>query len=472
MKRSIAIGVVVAWLGFIGSSAIRPVLEASSHREAPAIAGDPRADNTDVYAFVSTEAGRSAFVTLISNWIPLQKAESGPNFWGFDDTALYEIRIDNTGDALQDITYQFQFQTTRRTGNTFLYNTGVVTSLTDPDLNIQQTYTIVKIKNGVRRVLGTRLPVCPPRIGAASMPNYATDLRTPAIQTLTDATAGDTKVFCGARAEQFFLDLGEVFDLLQIANTLDTRPPVNSTFRSNVHSIALEVPKTVLTRDGLAPRAPPDFTNSIVGVWSTTLRQQVTVIRPRGGPQSRGGYVQVSRLGMPLVNEVVIPLRDKDNFNGSHPRDDAQFLSYVQDPELARLYTALFTVSVPPVPRADLVSVFLTGNSGINQPPNVRAAEMLRLNMSSPILGTTNPNPAPNRLGVIAGDNAGYPNGRRVIDDVVDISLRVVAGVLVTTPVNFNVAPNNTLTDGINVEDASQPFLTVFPYLADPTPGK
>lgn len=437
---------------------------ASSHREAPGIAGDPLVDNTDVYAFTSPEAGRSDRVVLISNWIPLQKPESGPNFWYFDDQALYDIRVDNNGDALEDVSYQFQFSTSRQTGNTFLYNTGAVTSLTDPDLNVRQTYTLTQVRNGRARVLGTGLPVVPSFVGGSSMTSYST-LRTEGIKQVTDQATNDTRVFAGQRAEQFFLDLGAIFDLLQI-NTVNPRPAINSTFKSNVHTIALEIPKAALTRDLQAPRA--DLTtnvNGVIGVWSTTSRRQVSVVRGRAPVQSRGGFVQVSRLGNPLVNEVVIPLKDKDNFNGSHPRDDTQFLAYVQDPEPARLLTALFGVSVPPTPRADLVSIFLTGITGVNAIPGARPCEYIRLNLTTPV------NAAPNRLGVIGGDAQGYPNGRRLGDDTVDISFRAVAGGTVLTPAN-NVSPNNALSDGVNEVDASQPFLTTFPFLADPTPGR
>lgn len=437
---------------------------ASSHREAPGIAGDPLVDNTDVYAFTSPEAGRSDRVVLISNWIPLQKPESGPNFWYFDDQALYDIRVDNNGDALEDVSYQFQFSTSRQTGNTFLYNTGAVTSLTDPDLNIRQTYTLTQVRNGRARVLGTGLPVVPAFVGGSSMTSYST-LRTEGIKQVTDQATNDTRVFCGQRAEQFYLDLGAIFDLLQI-NTVNPRPAINSTFRSNVHTIALEVPKAALTRDLQAPRA--DLTtnvNGVIGVWSTTSRRQVSVVRGRAPVQGRGGFVQVSRLGNPLVNEVVIPLKDKDNFNGSHPRDDTQFLGYVQDPEPARLLTALFGVSVPPTPRSDLVTIFLTGITGLNAIPGARPCEYIRLNLTTPVTAT------PNRLGVIAGDNQGYPNGRRPGDDTVDISFRAVAGGTVLTPAT-NVSPNNALSDGVDGVDASQPFLTTFPFLADPTPGR
>ena len=444
---------------------------ASSHREAPGIALDPTGDNTDVYAFTSPEPGKSDKVVLISNWIPLQKAEAGPNFWGFDDTALYDIRVDNNGDAIEDISYQFRFTSTRQNGNTFLYNTGPVTTLTDNDLNVRQTYTLTVVRNGIPRVVATGLPVMPPFVGVSSMTNYAALRADPTIGPIKTFTENTTtgRVFAGPRAEQFFIDLGATFDLLQL-KTLVGGTPVNGTFKSNVHTIAIEVPKAALTRDGQAPRADLNTNpNAVIGVWSTTSRRQVNVIRAGVASQGQGGFVQVSRLGAPLVNELVIPLRDKDRFNGSHPRNDTQFLQYVLDPEPARLITLLFGVSVPPPPRNDLVSVFLTGIDGITKAnyPNARPYEALRLNMATPVTGT------PNRLGVVATpiDAQGYPNGRRPADDVTDITLRAAGGGYILTP-TFNSAPRNTLGDGIDTVDASQPFLTVFPFLADPTPGR
>lgn len=463
MKRKILglfLMIVIGWAA---------AAEASSHREAPGIANDPTADNTDLYAFTSPESGSSHKVVLISNWIPLEKPESGPNFWGFDDKALYDIRIDNNGDAIEDISYQFRFATTRQTGNTFLYNTGAVTTLTDADLNIRQTYTLTVVRGGAPPVAVTGLPVVPPWIGQASMSasQYAA-LREEGIKTFTE-NATTCRVFVGQRAEQFFVDLGAAFDLLKFKPFPGVGgTPLNGTFKANVHTIALEIPKAALTRDGQWPRT--DLTsnpNAVIGVWSTTSRRQVQVIRAGVAPQASGGFVQVSRLGSPLVNELVIPLKDKDKFNGSQPRNDAQFLPYVDDPEPARLLTQLFSVTVPPTPRTDLEQVFLTGITGINRASYTGAKpyECIRLNMATAVTGS------PNRLGVLGSDNQGYPNGRRPSDDVVDITLRAAAGGYTLTP-TFNVAPNNTLSDGVDAVDSSQPFLTTFPFLADPTPGR
>ncbi|MBI4866450.1 MAG: DUF4331 domain-containing protein [Candidatus Wallbacteria bacterium] len=426
---------------------------ASSHREAPLISQDPLSDNTDVYFF--RVAGDR--VCIIANFIPLQFPQSGPNFWKFDDNVLYELKVDNDGDALPDLTYQFRFTTTVGNGSTFLYNTGVIDNLTDADWNVKQTYTLTLLREGQSaQVLGTNLACPPVNIGPRSTPNYAT-LANAAINTLP--AHGNAKVFCGQREEPFFADLGSIFDLLGLR-------PVNSPGSlgvdglagANVHSIILEVPISTLS-------AAANNTG-IAGVWSTASRPAVRILRDRPPRFSteRGAFVQVSRLAMPLVNEVVIPLKDKDKFNGSNPRDDAQFLSYVTDPELARLYTLVYGLRVPATPRNDLVQVFLTGVPGLNQPANVRPAEMIRLNMATPIT------PSPNPLGVIAGDLQGYPNGRRPVDDVVDISLRAVGGVLVT---GFTDTPNGkSLTDGVDRNDASSgAFQSVFPYLLDPVPG-
>jgi hypothetical protein len=462
MKKILALALMVMVLA--------TVAHASSHREAPGIALDPTADNTDVYAFRSPETGRDNNVILISNWIPLEKAESGPNFWGWDDTALYDIRVDNNGDAIEDISYQFRFTTTRQTGNTFLYNTGAVSSLTDPDLNVRQTYTLTVVRNGVPRVVASGLPVVPSWTGTSSISvaNYAL-LRAEGIKTFTENSTS-CRVFVGQRSEQFYIDLGATFDLLQL-KTLVGGTPVNGTFKTNVHTIALEIPRAALTRDGQTPRTDLNTNpNAVIGVWSTTSRRQVSVLRAGVAPQGQGGFVQVSRLGAPLVNELVIPLKDKDKFNGSHPRNDAQFLQYVQDPEPSRLITALFGVTVPPTPRnSDLVPIFLTGIPGVTQAayPGARPYEALRLNMSTALTGS------PNDQGVTADptpDLQGYPNGRRPKDDVTDITLQAAAGGTILTP-TFNNGARATLGDGIGSADAL-PFLTSFPFLPDPTPGR
>ena len=426
---------------------------ASSHSEAPAISKDRLADDTDLYAWVAKDAPGA--VTFVGNWVPLIEPNSGPNFASFDDDAHYYINVDNVGDAKKHIRFEFTFHTTRQTGATFLYNVGPVTSLNDPDLNVRQTWTLTRIDvvGGAEQetVLGSG-QVAPWNVGPASMPDYNA-LAQQAVKTLS----GGYQVFVGPRDDPFFVDLASIFDLLTIR-----KPPgnkgkgVDGVGGYNVMSIVLQVPKDKLTKDGAAPSAAAN--NHIIGIWDTAERLMSRTLNANGTVTNSGPEVQISRLGMPLVNEVVIPLQDKDKFNGSEPVNDlANFAGYVVDPELAKLLHLLYGINVPPAPRADIVAVFATGVSGLNQPAGVTPGEMLRLNM------TIAPADEPKRLAVLAGDVAGFPNGRRLGDDIVDIELRVVAGVLVN---GFNVSPNNKLGDGIDANDL--PFLPYFPYVAPP----
>ena len=427
---------------------------ASSHREAPLISQDPLADNTDVYAFVSPASPDK--VTLISNFIPLQLPASGPNFWKFDDNVLYEIMIDNDGDAVEDVTFQFKFRSETRNPNTFLYNTGQVTSLEDADWNVRQFYTVTRV-DGPRRtargqVLAENVPTPPVNVGVRSIPDYAS-LAAAAVRQLSNGV----QVFAGQRDEGFYVNLG-LFDLLGVPPADNDTP--DSTAGLNVHSIAIEVPIAALTANGSRPSAATD-PSAVIGVWSTASRPSVTA---RNGAEERhnGRLVQVSRLGQPLVNEVVIPRALKDAFNSIPPTEDAVALPVVQDPEVPRLLRALFGVSAPPAPRTDLVTIFLQGIPGLNQPPNVRPSEMLRLNVA------IRPTPNPNRFGVLGGDTAGFPNGRRVGDDVTDIAIRAMAGATPLTPA-FNTGINAQLGDGVSANDV--PYLNTFPYLGTPHPG-
>ncbi len=427
---------------------------ASSHREAPLISGDPLADNTDLYAFVSPV--NSDRVTLIANFIPFQEPSGGPNFFKFDDNVLYEIMIDNNGDAREDVTYQFRFTTRVLNADTFLYNTGTITSLDSPAFNVRQTYTLTRVdgprRTGAATVLGTDLPTPPVNVGFRSTPNYAA-LAQASVRQLPN----NTQVFAGQRDDPFFVDLN-VFDLLAV-------PPVDVDNRDslagyNVHSIALEVPITALTANRSRPSAAND-PNAVIGVWSTASRPSVTA---RAGADARSSqrWVQVSRLGHPLVNEVVIPRSTKDTFNAIEPTSDGAALEFVTNPEVPKLLKALFNIDSPPTPRNDLVTIFLTGIPGLNQPAGVTPSEMLRLNVAIP------PVPNPNRLGVIGGDAAGFPNGRRLGDDVVDIAFRVMAGASPLTP-SFNSGINAQLGDGVNANDV--PYLTTFPFVALPWAG-
>jgi hypothetical protein len=442
---------------------------ASSHREAPLISADPLADNTDVYAFVSPDAPDT--VTMIANWIPLEAPGGGPNFYKFGDDVLYRINIDNDGDADDDIVYEFRFRTRIQNRQTFLYNTGPIASLDDPNFNIRQTYSVTRIDRQGRHLLGANLATPPVNVGVRSTPNYDA-LAGAAVYNLPDGS----RVFAGQRDDPFFVDLGSVFDLLGLRPfnaahviPLPPAPGVDGLKGLNTHTIAIQVPKHRLTHDG---SLGTDAANprSIIGVYSTTLRKRVRIDRDdwRTGhdedrDDDRDDWVQVSRLGMPLVNEVVIPLGKKDRFNASDPRDDQQFGSLVLNPEPARLIPVLYpVVSVPPAPRNDLAAIFLTGITGLNQPKNVRPSEMIRLNMA------IQPSASPNRLGLLAGQLDGFPNGRRLGDDIVDIEVRALAGATPFTPA-FNVAPNNLLGDGVDANDRA--FLPNFPYVASPFAG-
>jgi len=420
----LATAAAVAGLGPTGA-------DASSHREAPLISGLPQYDATDLYAFRSPD--RQNTVTLVANWLPFEEAAGGPNFYSFANDAHYDINIDNNGDARPDVIYRWTFKDHYRSKNTFLYANGPVTSLSDPNLNFFQTYRLTRMSGGNTKVLVDHRKVAPSNLGQASMPNYQA-LRN---QATIDVGSGGNELqsFAGQAEDPFYADL-RVFDLLYGGNLSETGDDTLAGF--NVQSVALQVPRNQLAKSNNATNNP------IVGIWTTTSERN-----------AHGSFRQISRLGNPLVNEVVIPLKDKDKFNASKPRQDAQFASYVTDPELPHLMQAVYGIPAPATPRNDLVSVFLTGVSGLNQPPNVRPSEELRLNMSTPVTGS------PNRLGVIGGDNQGYPNGRRLGDDVIDIALQVVEGELVGNP--------NNLGDSVNANDRS--FSNTFPYLALPESG-
>jgi len=452
MNKSRLIALACAGLAVLGTASLSPVT-ASSHREAPLISQDPLADNTDVYAFVSPS--NQDKVTMIATFIPLEAPYGGPNFYKFDDNVLYEIKVDNNGDAREDITFQFRFKTTVRNPNTFLYNTGPITSLESANWNVQQTYSVTRVEGSWARrssVLGSNLPTPPVNIGLRSTPNYEA-LATAAIRQLP----GGVQVFAGQRDDPFFVDLN-VFDLLGVPPA-DTNNS-DSLAGYNVHAIAIEVPIAMLTANGSRPSSSND-PNAVIGIWSTASRPSTTV-RKDGDEKSQGTMIQVSRLGQPLVNEVVIPRGAKDLFNSLEPTEDAAALPFVLDPEVPKLLSLLFGVQSPPTPREDLVTIFLKGIPGINQPPGVRPSEMLRLNTAIP------PSLSPNPFGVLGGDVAGFPNGRRLTDDVVDIALRAMAGATPLTP-SFLISPNNSLGDGVSGND--KPFLPSFPYLSTPHAG-
>jgi hypothetical protein len=422
-------------------------------------AADPQIDNTDVYAFVNPNAPNR--VTLISNWIPNEEPAGGPNFYSFAPRGTrYEIKIDNDGDAVPDIKYRWVFTNHYRDPESFLYNNGAVTSLNDPNLLFYQTYDLSRIgPNGnIEKLLNNKF-VVPSRVGDASMPDYEA-LRDEGIYTFDNGTS---KSFAGQADDPFFLDL-RVFDLIYGTDGSEIGDDTLAGF--NVNTFALQVPK----RELALGRNPGD--NPIIGVWSTAARQRLTVQEEDGDQSRTGSFVQVSRLGNPLVNEVVIPVGDKDRWNASKPSQDGQFASYVLEPELPEVIEAIYGLPAPdtcgndanpPRCRTDLVAVFLTGVEELNQPPGVVPSEQLRLNMSI----ETCQGDGCSSLGVIGGDNAGYPNGRRLEDDVVDISLQVVEGALLTGDDNQSagVAP----FDAVDTND--KPFLARFPFMALPHSG-
>ena len=446
---------------------------ASSHAEAPLISMDRFADNTDTYAFRSVEPGRQGYVTLIANYIPLQEPSGGPQWFRFDDSVLYEIKIDNTGDGREDITYQFQFKTRTVNGDTVLGHTAVnqdiaITSLNDPDYNMPQTYSVRRVDRYTGRkgrLVGSNFKVPPANVGPKVTPDYEQNLGQPAIGHLPNGG----RVFAGNRDEYFYIDLG-VFDGLNLRSLGDSGG-IDSTKGYNVSSIAIEVPIQELTRTRTVPTSAtaPD---AVIGVWATASRQSVRILTDND-PFEFGGWKQISRLGNPLVNEVVIPLKLKDAFNGLSPADDAVAAPFVLDPELPKLMQAVFGINIPAAPRNDLVSIFATGIpvnpvTGPNYTTFLsdgRPHEYLRLNVAIPITPIANIN----RLGLLGGDVAGFPNGRRVHDDVTDIALRAVAGGTPFTPAT-NVFPNNTLGDGVSFNPEG-PLLNRFPYLLPPNQG-
>lgn len=451
--------------------------QAASHREAPLLAMDPTVDSTDFFAFRSYEQGREGFVTLIADYIPGEIPSAGPNYYQLDDTALYEIKIDNTGDGVEDIVYQFRFTNKivnqdivldMSAPNKVLTGKGGIgiMSLDDPDYNIMQSYSVTRLENGKSKVLADGLVAPPANIGVRTTPNYEA-LAKQAVYSLP----GGGRVFVGPRDDPFFIDLGSIFDTLNLRSI--TRTGGRDYLAGlNVHSIALEVPIKDLTRDGKVPTDPTD-PKAVIGAWTTASRSTTSVIRSQGDGMS-SEMKQVSRLGNPLVNEVVIPLKLKNAFSGLSPKDDAVAAPYVLDVQLAHLMQAVFKIDIPAAPRKDLVAIFATGIPAGAVPgvatyntflSDGKPHEMLRLNVAI----APTPFEKQNNLGLLGGDVAGFPNGRRVGDDVTDIGLRAVAGGTPFTP-ETNKAPNNELGDGVDRNDV--PYLSVFPYVGLPHSGR
>jgi hypothetical protein len=455
----------------------------SSHREAPEISKDPVADSTDLYAFISPD--KSSTVTLIANYIPLETPAGGPNFYEFGDDVLYEIHIDNDGDGYADVTYQFNFETVNTIPSTFLYNDGPILSLNSASWNRRQFYSVTRVtQNGFPEVLAQNLPCPPCNIGPLSTPNYAS-LASAAVRTLSNGRT----VFAGQRADAFFVDLGAIFDLgdlRPIANlhntfnlpgvTLASAPGVNSLASSNVHSIAIQVPITDIAAGGVAPTNSA-LAGSSVGVWTTASRQKARVWDSNFGHDDfTGPYVQVSRLGNPLVNEVLVPLSQKDVWNASSPAQDKYFANGITHPELAGLlnvlYPGFFThLAAYSKPRVDLEAILLTGiPAGVIAPTystftGATQADMLRLNLAIPPASTPSP------MGILGGDVAGYPNGRRVIDDVVTIELQAIAGITIPY-VDGTYVKDAAIADVSDGDTgAGLSLLSGFPYLGTPYSG-
>ena len=449
----------------------------SSHREAPEIAKDPVADNTDTYAFMHPTQDNQ--VVIVANFIPLQQPNGGPNFYEFSDDVLYEINISNTNKSEANIKYQFRFTTEIRNPNTFLYNIGPIASLGDTNWNRPQYYSIARIENGRGINISNKVPVPPVNVGVRSTPNY-TDLADAAVTQI-----GGRKFFAGQRSDVFNVDLGSIFDLgaLRPFNQahLISQPEmngVNATQSYNVHSIVMQVPASDLTRNHQDPSASPLDRRNVVGIWASASRRKARVFNAKTGKYGgRGPAVQVSRLGNPLFNEVIVPMAEKDKWNSVPPSADAPFEKYVNKPELAGLLPVLYPGVFPNLkaytkPRADLNAILLTGIPAGVVPgfqnftgaAGVKA-DMLRLNMAVPPSANENP------LGLVAGDAAGFPNGRRLRDDVVSIELRAVAGLTIPL-VDPDYTPDDAasaLTDGTSYTGPD--ILDDFPFMPPPGGG-
>jgi hypothetical protein len=445
---------------------------ASSHREAPLIAKDPTADITDLYAFVSPD--KPDTVTMIANFLPFQEPAGGPNFYPFDDSVHYFMKVDNTGDGVEDLTFVFDFETSVANPDSFLFSGyGPIEDQSSPQgapfapSNISQTYSVSL--NGTELASGLNVP--PPNIGPRTTPEYGSYVE----DSIEDLGDGMT-VFAGQRDDPFFADIGSIFDLggLRPFNEahllpLGTEKGEDSLSSFNVNSIAIQVPITELTNDGEAVSAP-DASNAVVGIWAGAARQATTVLNEAGVPEITGDYVQVSRLGNPLINEVIVPLGEKDEWNASQPANDADYMARYLNPELAAIVNTVYP-SLPDArtsDRSDLVLILGQGVPGLNATNTGDTLyDMLRLNMGIP------PSANPSRLGVLDGDLAGFPNGRRVWDDVVDIELRAVAdGYGTFLNENFdlpNESPNNMVGDGCDANDKA--FMDSFPYVASPWQG-
>ena len=509
MNRSRACAALAAGIALAGG--LHTAAEASSHREAPFITTQPKVDGTDLYMFNSYEAGRTGFVTLLANYLPLQDGYGGPNYFKLDPNALYEIHVDNNGDAREDLTFQFRFQNIFKAitlpigGQNVaipLTQAGVVANPNDPALNVNEKFTLTLVRGDRRSGAAAAVTNASTgvavfdkpsdNIGTKTIPDYAAYAAKHVYDVNIPGCSIAGRVFVGQRQEAFAVNLGPIFDLVNAPLGVITDPSLinavpNPLADKNVTTLALEVHKScLLAASGSDP---------VLGAWTTASIRQTQQINPTppSGHQTSanvgGAWVQVSRLGMPLVNEVVIGLPDKDKFNGSQPRNDGQFATYVTNPTLPALLEIVLNLpGAAPTnfPRTDLVTTFLTGIPGVNQPVNVVGSEMMRMNTAIAAV----PFGQQNRLGIVGSilsggsDFAGYPNGRRPKDDVVDISLVAVMGGLCmangnTNMFGFGVAckpaavplGNTAFALHDAVDQAVVPLLQSFPYLNTPIPG-
>ena len=466
-------GVLAAATTFVGVGS--SPAQASSHREAPAISLDPQADNTDLYAF--RDAKDPTKLNIVANYIGLEQPNSGPNFTRFSDDVNYAIHVDNNGDVADDITYNFRFRTTITNPDTFLYNTGQVTSPTDGDLSLRQTYSVEKVSRKKRQVLVSNAVVPPVNVGVRSTPNYEENIGQKAVTDL----AGGGKVFAGSREDPFFVDLGSIFDLgaLRPLNGAHLIPNpenngsgnvgIDGLADKNVHTIALQVPITSVTADGGTPTVV-DSRDSVIGVYASAERQKRRVLNGDGGAaRNSGKWVQVSRLGLPLVNEVLIPLGDKDRWNSTRPKNDGEagFFENILDPELAKLLPVLYPTvfSSKNIPeggagnRPDLIALVTGQLAGLSAANALPPADLLRINLAS----------AP---------GAAFPNGRQLADDVVDTAIQVVAGVFLDDDGFINDPATGSGSTGIRfsalsdgVQSSDGPLLDRFPYVGTPFDG-
>jgi hypothetical protein len=462
MRRSSVLGAAAVAALAAGSLAVTSG-NGSSHREAPSILGDPTADNTDLYAFTAPDAPGS--LTIVSNWIPFEDPSGGPYFGKLDPKARYYVKIDNTGDGREDVAYRWQFRQRFRNPGSFLYAAPTVDSVDDPDINFVQTYDLYRetYRHGKLRrstKIASRVPVAPDNVGPKTIPDYA-KVSAGAVQSLSSGG----KTFVGPADDPFFIDLATIFDGVNIDKP--GRPGIglgnqgggkDDVAGYNTHAFALQVPESDVTRNGRSV-SEPGARNAVVGVWTTTERKKVRVLRHKGKRRAHAEWVQVSRLGNPLINEVIIPIGLKDKFNRTSPANDAaNFGAVALSPEPARILNALFGLGVKEDDRTDIVQALLTGVPGLTQiGSKPAAADTLKVNLGVP------PSASPNRFGVLAGDTAGFPNGRRLSDDVVDIELRVIAGALLPADQGGKQIP---LGDGVDVND--KPFRDAFPYVALP----